>query len=136
MEEDREKECWDAGNGNEFCVEIKHGKDYYYWNGQKRMVHNHPPAKGTTGIMGPQLDEECQRMCQTVPANTAGFMQDTILSDRDHKINLATETPCSSKSGVSMGMCDYKGVNETQTWDYWNYIETYTDQADMCKECQ
>lgn len=136
MEEERKKECWDAGNGNEFCVEIVHGKDFYYWNGQKRMVHNHPAVDGTTMTDAPQLNEECQRMCQTVPANTPGFMQDTILSDRDHKINLATETTCSPQSDVGMQMCEGKYADRPRVWEFWNYIETYTDQADMCDECR
>ena len=137
MEEERKKECWDVGRGNEFCVEIHKGKDYYYWNGQKRMVHNHPPASGTTKMAAPELDEECQRMCQTVPANTPGFMQDTILSDHEHKINLATQTTCSSSSGVGMdSFCEGRNAVPPKVWDFWNYVETYTDQADMCRGCR
>ena len=134
MEEDK-KQCWDTGDGNEFCVEVKHGNDYYYWNGQKRMVHNHPAKTGTTSIPAPLLNEECQQMCQTVPG-IMGPMQDVIPSDHEHKINLATATTCSKYTGVGMDtFCEGDAVEKPREWETWNYIETYSDQADMCKGC-
>lgn len=141
MEEEK-KECWDTGDGNEFCAETMKGKDNYYWNGQKRRVHNHPAASGMTSVRGPDLDKECQRMCQTVPANTDGWMQDMIPSDHENKINLATATQCNKHSGVWMapicGDVTHPGFITGQppkVWETWNYIETYSDQADMCKKC-
>ncbi|CAF9922220.1 hypothetical protein IMSHALPRED_005624 [Imshaugia aleurites] len=138
MEEEK-KQCWDTGDGNEFCAEAMKGKDYYYWNGQKRKVRNHPPADGTVYVKPPRLNDECQRMCQTVPANTVGWMQDTIPSDRDNRINLATATVCSAQSGVGADMlCAEPGgkVRERpKKWETWNFMETYSDQADMCKGC-
>ena len=139
MEEEK-KQCWDTGDGNEFCAEANKGKDYYYWNGQKRKVHNHPSAPGTTKVAAPPLNEECQRMCQTVPANTEGYMQDVVPSDHEHKINLATQTMCDPRSGISMDLSCGDGrpgslKQPPKTWETWNFIETYTDQADMCKGC-
>ena len=139
MEEER-KECWDTGDGNEFCAEVYKGKDFYYWNGQKRRVWNHPPAGNTTAIQQPLLNDECQRMCQTVPANTKGYMQDVVPSDREHKLNLATATACSAETGVSISLvCDYPWEKPhhmiPKVWETFNYIETYTEEADMCKGC-
>ena len=142
MEEER-KECWQTGDGNEFCVQLHHGKDYYFWNGQKRRVVNHPPEGNTTYIMQPRLFDECQRMCQTIPANTPGYMLDAIPYDHEHKLNLATASVCAGEQtapGASLKwMCDYTWEKPKKTipkkWDTWNYIETYTDQADMCKGC-
>ncbi|KAF6227944.1 hypothetical protein HO133_007672 [Letharia lupina] len=135
MEEER-KQCWSTGDGNEFCAEAMHGKDNYYWNGQKRKVHAHPSAIGTIKMDAAPLVAECQRMCQTVPARTEGYMQDTLVSDYEHKINLATATTCSGSSGVGMGLlCEGKNKVVPKVWDFWNYIETYSDQADMCKGC-
>ena len=138
MEEEK-KQCWDTGDGNEFCAEAMKGKDYYYWNGQKRRVRNHPPADGTTYTTPSKLNEECQRMCQTVPANTEGWMQDVVPSDRANKVNLATATVCSATGGLLQDdVCAEPGGRMRQVpkvWETWNYIETYTDQADMCKGC-
>lgn len=129
MEEEKHQ-CWDTGDGNKFCAEAKKGKDYYYWNGQKRRVHNHPAKGGTSVVIPPVLNDECQRMCQTVPANTPGYMQDAIPSDYEHKINLATATNC-----TDFTTCGGYWPKEAKQWDTWNYIETYSDQADMCPNC-
>lgn len=139
-QEEERKECWDTDDGNQFCAEAYRGKDFYYWNGQKRRVWNHPPAKGTGYVTAPVLNEECQRMCQKIPANTPGYMQDVVPSDREHKINLATATACDAQTGITIDvLCDYSWEKPHKTipkkWDTWNYIETYTDQADMCKGC-
>ena len=132
MEEEK-KQCWATDDGNEFCGEVKKGKDYYYWNGQKRKVRNHPAASGTKNTSAPHLDDECQRMCETVPARTVGWMQDTIPSNHSNKINLATATVCDPRSAVGMGLSC--GGETPKVWETWNYIETYSDQADMCKGC-
>lgn len=134
--EDERHECWDTGDGNKFCVESWAGKDVYHWNGQKRIVHNHPSAPGTLKMPPAQLNEECQRMCQTIPANTEGWMQDVIPSDYEHKINLATATACSEQTGIGMAtFCTGPQRTKPKVWETWNYIETYSDQADMCKGC-
>lgn len=135
MEEDTEKQCWDTGDGNEFCVQVIKGKDFYYWNGQKRRVHNHPPPGGTVMVKPKQLTEECERMCQTIPGLTQGTMMDTIESDRAHKNNIATASMCSPQSGIGMGLTCTQKLQGPKTWDFWNYIETYYDQADMCDGC-
>ena len=127
-QEEEKHQCWDTGDGNKFCAEAMKGKDFYYWNGQKRRVHNHPSKGGTSYVIPPVLDDECQRMCQTVPANTPGYMQDAIPSDYEHKISLANATKCVGRE------CGSIPVKEKH-WDTWNYIETYSDQADMCPKC-
>lgn len=134
MEEER-KQYWDTDDGNKFCAEVNEGKHYYYWNGQKRRVHNHPAVVGTTNTSASQLNEECQRMCQTVPAHM-GVVQDTILSDHNNKINLATAATCSPDSGLWMGpICAGPRRTIPKKWEFWNYIETYSDQVDTCKGC-
>ena len=135
--EEEIKQCWDTGDGNEFCAQVYKGKDYYFWNGQKRMVHNHPSAPGTTKMPAPQLNKECQRLCQTVPANTEGWMQDNIPSDHEHKVNLGTATTCTGHEGTPIDwMCRMPSLKPTpKVWETWNYIETYSDQADMCTGC-
>ena len=134
MEEDK-KECWDTGDGNEFCFEAHKGNDYYYWNGQKRMVHNHPAQHGTDKVPQPQLNEQCQQMCQAVPGIMAK-KQDVIPSDHEDKIDLATATTCDKHTGVGMDtFCEGDLVEKPRVWEAWNYIETYSDQADMCRRC-
>ena len=138
------KQCWQTGDGNEFCADAFMGNDYYYWNGQKRKVVNHPPAGKTTYIKQPLLFDTCQRLCQTIPANTPGFMQDAIPYDHEHKLNLATGTVCAGEEpapGANLHwFCDYTWEkpkkNIPKVWETWNSIETYTDQADMCKGCK
>ena len=70
-------------------------------------------------------------------------MLDNIPSDHEHKINLAEETVC-SPTGMDgppiEKMCDYPGTEPKhhqipKKWEVWNYIETYTEEADMCKGC-
>ena len=130
------KQCWQTDDGNQFCVEAKHGKDFYYWNGQKRGIRNHPPAAGTLTTASPELDGQCQRMCQTVPALTLGVMQDTLVSNHSSKITLAESTVCTEGNLRPQwyGTCD-PGDDIKKFWEAWNYIETYSDQADMCKHC-
>ena len=116
------------------------GKDFYYWNGQKRRVKNHPPEVETTYVTPAALTDECERMCQTVPANTEGWMQDVVISDREHKINLATATKCNGELGIWIyTTCDEPWEPDHKTfpkkWETFNYIETYSDQADMCAQC-
>ena len=138
------KQCWQTGDGNEFCADAFMGNDYYYWNGQKRKVQNHPPAAETTLFKQPLLFDTCQKFCQTIPANTPGYMQDAIPYDHDNKLNLATGTVCAGEEqmpGANMHMlCDYTYEKPKKTiprvWETWNSIETYTDQADMCKGCK
>lgn len=138
------KQCWKTDDGNKFCADAFMGKDYYYWNGQKRKVHNHPPPGLTTYAEQPLLFDTCQRLCQTIPANTPGYMQDAIPYDHDHKLNLETGAVCAGETGmpgVNMHlMCDYTWEQPKKTipkvWETWNLIETYTDQADMCKGCK
>ena len=135
MEEEL-KQCWDTGDGNEFCAQAYKGKDYYFWNGQKRQVHNHPSAPGTTKMPAPQLNTECQRLCQTIPANTEGWMQDNIPSDHEHKIRLGTGTVCKGHEGTPLDWaCHGHLLPKPKLWEAWNYIETYSDQADMCTGC-
>lgn len=139
MEEEINQRCWDTGDGNTFCASSLKGKDYYSWNGQWREVHNHPAKDGTTKMPSPQLNEECQRMCQTIPCNTPGYMQDTLVSDHENKIILRVSQQCQKGVGPLTGStCDKPGEHKKtkpKTWETWNYIETYTDQADMCKGC-
>ena len=134
--QDEYKQCWQTDDGNQFCMEAKHGKDFYYWNGQKRGVHNHPPAAGTLYTASSDLDGQCQRMCQTIPARTEGVMQDTIVSNHSSKITLAEATNCTEASirPFFYGTCD-PGDDIAKVWEAWNYIETYSDQADMCPHC-
>ena len=84
----------------------------------------------------PELDGQCQRMCQTVPARTPGVMQDTLVSNHSNKITLAESTVCKEKSVRPdfYHTCD-PGDDIPKFWETWNYIETYSDQADMCKHC-
>ena len=128
------KKCWRTDDGNEFCAKASQGKDFYFWNGQERMVRNHPPASGTLVTNSPELDGQCQRMCQTVPARTSGWMQDTIVSNHSSKIQLAEATLCKEKSVRPewYGTCEHE---VPKFWEAWNYIETYSDQADMCQHC-
>ena len=134
--EDKYKQCWQTDDENQFCMEAKGGKDFYYWNGQKRGVRNHPPAAGTLYTASAELDGQCQRMCQTVPARTVGVMQDTIVSNHSSKITLAESTICTEANirPYFYGTCD-PGDDIQKVWEAWNYIETYSDQADMCKGC-
>ncbi len=142
MEEER-KACRETDDGNKFCAEFKKGKDYYFWNGQKRRVHNHPAETGMKFVTPPVLNQECQRMCQTIPANTPGYMMDALPFDHAHKLNLAKATVCNPKANdgpPTAGICDWPGQppkasKHPKVWETWNYIETYTDQADMCPEC-
>ena len=141
-QEERRKECWHTSDGNTFCFQLRGGKDFYYWNGQWRQVHNHPAKEGTTKMAFDPLNDECQRMCQTVPGNTPGYMQDVYPSDHEHKIVLVKSTQCTPSPGTlwtSVDACLWPGNNPAKNpprvWDTWNYIETYTDQADMCEWC-
>ena len=117
--------CWDKIDSDtfpadSFCAEIRHGKDYYHWKGQRRMVDNHPPKAGTIFMKPEPLTSECQRLCQTIPANTKGYMMDTIESDYQHRIPLAG---------------DPADKGHAKVWEFWNYMEVYGDQADMCEGC-
>ena len=138
-QEETKKQCWSIGDKDTFCVQLRTGKDWYSWNGQWRRVHNHPSKEGTSKMPAGQLNEECQRLCQTVPANTPGYMQDAIPSDYEHQIELAHETPCTPSPGGWLSNYDacpnIPTLDPLKYWMTWNYIETYTDQADMCKGC-
>ena len=138
--EESEKQCWDTGDGNTFCVQPRKGEDWYSWNGQWRRTHNHPSKEGTVKMPAAPLNEECQRMCQTLPANTPGFMLDNIPSDHENKIELGHVTKCTPSPGggwlSSYDACwTIPPLDKPQVWDTWNYIETYSDQADMCDGC-
>ena len=140
-QEDVKKQCWETGDGHTFCVKVKSGKDWYGWDGQWRKVHNHPAKEGTGKMPPGKLNEECQRICQTMPANTPGYMLDVVPSDHEHKIELARSTVCTPSGGGTSNWdaCPWPGsntrANPPRIWDTWNYIETYTDQADMCHGC-
>lgn len=143
MEEEK-RVCWHTPDGNDFCAEVRKGYDYYYWNGQKRKVLNRPPREYTLNVTQPVLSDQCQRMCQKIPARTPGYMLDAIPYDHENKLILETATVCAgeiSMPGASMHVgCDYSWEKPKKviprTWEVWNWIETYSDQADMCKGCK
>lgn len=105
--ETKRKECWQTGDGNEFCYQVHHGKDTYYWNGQKRG-----DPKGARHMGEPELMDTCQDMCQQLPTIEEGVMMDAIEADHEHQMTLQY----------------YHQV--------WNSIDLFTETADMCDGCK